>query len=68
MRYTKIIFYNNCYDENQLIWKGGKEYLIIGESNDLYICESEPYFKSNQTVESVSYGIEKSIKNMYYLI
>ena len=28
MRYHKIIFYNDCYDDEQLVWKGNKEYNI----------------------------------------
>ena len=69
-KYTKIVFYNDCYDGEQLIWKGSKEYKIIGENNDLYICECEPFTKirGDKQIESINYGIEKSILNMYYLL
>lgn len=73
-KYNKIIFYNNCYDGEELIWQAGKEYKIIGESTDLYICECEPYLKNDKNTPdkksevSTNYGIEKSILNMYYLI
>ena len=66
-KYNKIVFYNDIYDGEQLIWQAGKEYKILGESNELYICESEPYLKDN-SIESISYGVEKSIMTMYYLI
>ena len=71
-KYNKIIFYNDCYDGEKLIWQAGKEYKIIGESTDLYICECEPYLKNDisneKSIISTNYGIEKSILNMYYLI
>ena len=70
MKNRKIVFYDDCYDNEQLIWKASKEYNIIAESEDLYFCECESITKKkdNKTIEQISYAIEKTILNMYYII
>ena len=70
MRYTKIVFYNDCYDGDLLIWKREKEYNIAAESKDLYFCECEPFAKkvNNKLVEQTNYAIDKNILNMYYVL
>ena len=70
MRYTKIVFYNDCYDGSQLIWRKGKEYNITAESEDLYFCECEPFAKKieNELTEQTNYAVDKDILNMYYVL
>lgn len=70
MRYTKIVFYNDCYDGGQLVWRRGKEYNITAESEDLYFCECEPFAKKikNKLTEQTNYAIDKDILNMYYVL
>ena len=63
MRYNKIVFFDDVKDEDKIIWKANKQYWIIGENETSYICECENFTRNVE-----SYGIEKDIKDMYYLI